>query len=126
MSWASHPRSLCRSPRYSSASFALGFLGPPLRDVMIWLICSGVRIGAVSEDVAPPCFAVAAIVFRHVLPVSSVSSDPIGDGGSGVIALGALSSIKALSSPSPSDDRSRFSARGSMSFSSVVSVLCVC
>jgi len=78
-----------------------------------------------TEDVAPPCSAVAAIVFRRVLPGSSVSSDPIGDGGSGVVGLGALSSVKALSSPSPSHDRSRFSARGSISFSLVVSVLSV-
>jgi len=93
---------------------------------MICPICSGLRIGVVSEDVAPPCSAVAAIVFRRVLPASSVSSDPIGDGGSGVVGLGALSSVKALSSPSPSDERSRFSARGSMSFSVVVSALSVC
>ena len=72
-----------------------------------------------SEEVAPPCSVVAAIVFRPVLPCSSVSSDPIGDGGSGVVGLGALSSINALSSPSPSDERSRFSARVSMSFSVV-------
>jgi len=93
---------------------------------MICLICSGFRIGVVSEDVAPPCSAVAAIVFRRVLPGSSVSSDPIGDGGSGVVGLGALSSVKALSSPSPSDDMSRFSARVSISFSLLVSVLSVC
>jgi len=80
----------------------------------------------VTEDVAPTCSAVAAIVFRRVLPGSSVSSDPIGDGASGVVGLGALSSVKALSSPSSSDDRSRFSARGSMSFSLLVSVLSVC
>ena len=65
-------------------------------------------------------------MFRRVLPGSSVSSESIGDGGSGVVGLGALSSVKALSSPSPSDDRSRFSARGSMSFSLLVSVLSVC
>ena len=93
---------------------------------MICLICSGLRIGVVSEEVAPLCSAVAAIVFRRVLPVSSVSSDPIGDGGSGVVGLGALSSVNALSSPSPNNDRSRFSARGSMSFSLLVSVLSVC
>jgi len=104
----------------------LGLLVPPLRDVTICLICSGLRIGVGSEDVAPPCSAVAAIVFRHVRPGSSVSSEPIGDGGSGVVGLGALSSVKALSSPSPNDDKSRFSARGSMSFSLLVSVLFVC
>ena len=59
-----------------------------------------------SEDVAPPRPAVAAMVFRLVLPGSSVSSDPIGDGSSGVVGLGALSSVKALSSPSVSDERS--------------------
>ena len=79
-----------------------------------------------SEEDAPPCCAVAAIVFRRVLPCSSVSSDPIGDGGSSVVGLGALSSVKALSSSAPSDERSRFSARGSMSFSLLVSVLSVC
>ena len=79
-----------------------------------------------SEDVAPLCSVVAAIVFRRVLPGSSVSSDPIGDGGSGVVGLGALSSVKALTSPSPSDERSRVSARGAMSFSLLVSVLSVC
>jgi len=92
---------------------------------MICLICSRLRAGVVSEDGAPPCSAVAAIVFRRVLPGSSVSSDPIGDGGSDVVGLGALSSVKALSSPSPSDERSRFSTRGSMSFSLLVSVLSV-
>ena len=94
---------------------ALGFLGPPLRDARICFICSGFRIGVVSETVASPCCVVATIVFRRVLPCSSVSSYPPGDDGSGVVGLGALSSIKALSSPSPSDERSRFSARGSMS-----------
>jgi len=93
---------------------------------MICLIYSRFRIRGVSKEVAPPCSAVAAIVFRRVLPCSSVSSDPIGDGGSGVLGLGALSSVKALSSPSPSDERSRFSARGSMSFSLLVSVVSVC
>jgi len=93
---------------------------------MICHVCSGLRIGVVSKDVAPPCSAIAAIVFCRVLPGSSVSSDPIGDGGSGVVGLGALCSVKAVSSPSPSDDRSRFSARGSMSFSLLVSVLSVC
>jgi len=104
----------------------LGLLVPPLKDAMICLICSGFRIGVVSEDVAPPCSAVAAMVFRCVLPCSSVSSDPVGDDGSSVVGLGALSSIKALSILSPSDERSRFSARGSMSFSLLVSVLSVC
>ena len=93
---------------------------------MICLICSGLRIGVGSEDVAPPGSAVAAIVFRGVRPGSSVSSEPIGDDGSGVVGLGALSSVKALSSPSPSDERSRVSARGSMSFSLLASVLSVC
>jgi len=78
---------------------------------MICLICSGLRIGYVSGDIAPPCSAVAAIVFGRVLPGPPVSSDPIGDGGSGVVGLGALSSGTALSSPSPSDEWSRCSAR---------------
>jgi len=93
---------------------------------MICLICSGLRIGVASEDVTPPCCAVAAIVFRRVLPDSSFSSDPIGDSGSDVVGLGALSSVMALSSPSVSNERSRFSARGSMSFLLLVSVLSVC
>ena len=79
----------------------------------------------VSEGMAPP-YSVATIVFRRVLPCSSVSSDLLGDGGSGVVGLGALSSVNALSSSSPSDERSRFSTRGSMSFSLLVSVLSVC
>jgi len=94
--------------------------------VTIFLLCSGLHIGVLSEDVAPPCSAVAALVFRRVLPGSSVSCDPIGDGGAGVVGLGALSSVKALSSPSPSENRARFSARGSMSFSLLVSILSVC
>jgi len=93
---------------------------------MICLICSGLMIGVMSADVAPPCSDLAAIVFRRVLPGASVSSDPIGDGGSGVVGLGALTSVKALSTPAPSDERSRFSARGSMSFSLSVSVFAVC
>jgi len=93
---------------------------------MICLIRSGLRIGVVSEDIAPPWSAVAAIVFRSVLPVSSVSSDAIGDDGSGIVGLGPLPSVKARSSPSPSDERSRFSARGSLWFSLLVSVLSVC
>ena len=90
------------------------------------MICLLFRIGVVSEDVTPPCSTVAAIVFRRVLPCSCVSSDPLGDGGSGGVGLGALSSVKALSSPSASDERSRFSARGSMPFWLVLSVLSVC
>jgi len=83
-------------------------------------------MGVVSEDVTPPCSAVAAIVFRRVLPRSSVSSNPLDDGGSGVVGLGALSSIKVLSNPSPGDEKSIFSARGSMSFALLVPVLSVC
>ena len=93
---------------------------------MICLRCSGLRIGVVSAALIPPCSAVAAIVFLRVLPCSWVSSDQHGDGGSGVVGLAALCSVKALSSPSSSDERSRFSTRGSMSFSSLVSVLSVC
>ena len=94
----------------------MGFLVPPLRDVMICLRCSGLRIGIVSEAVVPPCSAVAAIVFLHLLPCSSVSSDPLGDDSSGVVGHAALSSVKALSSPSSSDERSRFSAAGRCPF----------
>ena len=93
---------------------------------MICLSCSGLRIGVVSTAVVPPCSVVTAIVFLRVLPCSPVSSDPLGDGGSGVVWLAALSTVKALSSLSSSDQRSRFSARGSMSFSLLVSVLSVC
>ena len=83
---------------------------------MICLICSGLRIGVVSEEVAPSCSAVVAIVFGCVLPCFSLSSDPLGDRGSGVVGLRALSSVKALSSPSAGNERSRFCARGSISF----------
>jgi len=72
---------------------------------MICLICSGLRIEVVSEEVAPSCSAVASIVFRRVLPGSSVSSDTIHDGGSGVVGLAGLFSVKALPSPSPSDEK---------------------
>jgi len=72
---------------------------------MICLICSVLSIGVVSQDVAPPSSAVAALVFRLALHGSSVSSDPIGDGGSGVVGLVALSSVNALSSPSVSDEK---------------------
>ena len=65
-------------------------------------------------------------MFLRVLPCSSVSSNPLGDGGSGVVGLGALSSIKALSSSSPSNERSRFAARGSKLFLLWVSALSVC
>ena len=41
-------------------------------------------------------------------PRSSVSSDPLGDGGSGVLGLGALSSVKAVTIlSSPGDTCSR-------------------
>ena len=126
MSCASHPPSLCGSTRQTSGSLALGFLVLPLKSAMICLICSRFMIGVVSEDIAPPCSAVAAIVFRLVLPCCSFSSDPLGAGGSGVVGLGALCSVKALSSHSPSHERSRFSDRGSMWFSLLVSVLSVC
>ena len=63
---------------------ALGFLVSPLRDAMIWLLCSEFRIWVVSEDLAPPCSHVSAMVFGRVLPSSSVSSDHLDDGGSGV------------------------------------------
>jgi len=88
---------------------------------MICHICSGFRIWVVSEEVVPPCSALATILFRRVLPCSADSSDPLGDCGSCVVGLGAPSSVKALSSLSPSDERSRFSARGSMSSSLLVS-----
>jgi len=78
---------------------------------MICLICFGVILRVVSEDVVPPGSCVAAIVIPRVLLHPSVSSDPIGDGIFGVVGLGAFSSLKALSSPSPSDQRSRFSTR---------------
>jgi len=93
---------------------------------MIFLICSRIRIGVVSEDVASPRSGVATILLRHVLPGSLVSSEPLGDGGSDVRELGALASVKKLSNRSPSDETSRFSARGSMSFSLLVSALSVC
>ena len=93
---------------------------------MTCLICSRFRIGIVSERVDPSCATVAAMVFRSVIPSSSLSPDPLRDGGSGVVGLGALSSVNALSSPSPSEERSIFSARGSISFSLLVSVLSVC
>jgi len=83
---------------------ALRFLILLLRDVMICHICSEVRIGVVSEDVTPYCASVAVIMFRRVLPCFSVSSDPIGDSGSSLVALCALSSVKAFSSPCPSDE----------------------
>ena len=107
-------------------SLALGFLVPPLRDVMICLICCGLWMVVASEETAPPCSAIAAIVFPRVLPCFSVASDPIGDAGSSLLGLGALTSVKALTSPSSNDERSRFSAGGSMSFSLLVSDFSVC
>jgi len=92
---------------------------------MLCLIRSGFRIGIVDEDVAPSCAVVVEFVFPRPLPRSSVSSDPRGDGGSGVIGLGPISSVKALASPSPDDERVGFSNRGSMLFSSLGSVLSV-
>jgi len=93
---------------------------------MICLIFWGFRIRVVSGDVAPPCSAVAAIVFRRVLPCSSVSSAPLGERGSGVVGLGALSAFKALSSLSARDERSKLSARGSIALSLLVTVFYVC
>lgn len=65
-----------------------------------------------SEDITPPCFAVAAIMFRCIVAYSSVYSDLLCDGGSSLVRLSALSSIKAVSNPAPRDKMSRFSARG--------------
>jgi len=65
-------------------------------------------------------------VFHRVLPGSSVSSDPLGDGGSRVVGLGVLPSINPRSSPSSRKARSRFSARGSLSFSLLVCLLSFC
>jgi len=79
----------------------------------------------VFDAVTPPSYVAASMVFRHVLPCSSIASDPPGDGGSGVVGLGALSSVKAVPNPSYSDERSRFSARGWMLFSLLVSVLSI-
>ena len=123
---ASKPRSFCHSPLFTSGSLPLSFLVPPLRDAIICLIYSKFRIGVVSENAAPPCAAVASIVFRRLIPPSSVSSDPIGNGGSGVVGRGPFSSVRALSSSSPSDERSRFPARRSLFFSLLVSVFSVC
>ena len=104
---------------------AFGLLVPPLRVVIICLIWSGFSSGFVEAD-ASPCCPCAAIVFRLVLPGSAVSSEPIGDVGSGVVGLGALDSPSALSSASPSEEMSRFSASVSMSFSLFVAVVSVC
>ena len=115
---------MCRSPRYTSGSFAFGFLVPPLRALTICLSWSGFSSGAAADEAdASPC---AAIVFRLVLPGSVVSSDPARNVGSGVVGLGALDSPSALSSASPSAEMSRFSASVSMSFSLFVAVLSVC
>ena len=85
---------------------------------------SGFSSGAVVVEAdGSPC---AAIVFRFVLPGSVVSSDPAGDVGSGVVGLGALDSLSASSSASPSMETSRFSASVSMSFSLFVAVLSLC
>ena len=92
----------------------------------ICLSWSGFSSGAaVVEADASPCCPCAAIVFRLVLPWSAVSSEPIGDVGSGVVGLGALDCPSALSSASPSAEMSRFSASVSMSFSLLVAVLSV-
>jgi len=92
---------------------------------MIWHISSWFRIGVHCEDLVAAGAVVAAIGFCRVPPCPSLSSDVIGDGGSGVVGLGALSSVKALSSPSAIVERSRFSTNMSMLFSSFVSVLSV-
>jgi len=77
----------------------------------------------VSEAVVSPCGVIVTILCPRVLFWSSVPSAPLADGGFGVVGLGALPSIKALSSPSTSVERSRFSARGSKSFWLFFSVL---
>ena len=92
---------------------------------MICLICSRFRIRVVFEAVVTPCSAVAAIVFRLVFPRSSVPSNLVSDSGSSMVGFSTLSCVKALSRPSPSAERPRFSARGSVLFSSLVSVFSV-
>jgi len=113
-------RGLCTEVWYIDRLILLGALF--ITDGMICLICSGFRIGVLSEDVASGCFAIAAIVFGCLLPCPSFSSDPLRDGAPGVVGLGALSSVTALSNSSPSDERSRFSARGSILFALLVSI----
>ena len=104
----------------------MGLLVPPLRAVTICLNCLEFKSGLIWEDDDSPWCVVAAMVFRQVLPCSSVSSEPAGGAGSGLVGLGALCSVKTLYNPSSKNDRSTFSARESNSFSLLVSVLSVC
>jgi len=99
---------------------------PLLKTGKICLICFGVKSGVIFDDVVSPGYRGAAIVFRRVLRCSSVSSNPAGDGPSCVVGLGVLSSVRALSNTSSSDERSRISAKGSILSLVLVSVLCVC
>ena len=105
---------------------ALGPLVPLPRDAIICLICSGFRIGVVSEQVIRPCATASTIVFCLILPCSSGCSGPVANGGCGVAVLGGLSFMIAVCNPSFSDERSTFSPMGSMSFSLLFSVCTVC
>jgi len=117
---------VCCSPRWTSGSSALGLRVPSRRAETICLLCLGFKSAVILKDLASPCCVVAAIMFRRVVACSSLSSDPAGDGGSAVVGLGARSSLKGLSNPSSSDERSRFSAKGLMLSSLFFPVLSVC
>jgi len=125
MSWANHPWSLYRSPQYTSGFFALSLLVPPLKASTMCHTCSGFRSGVLLQDVVSPCCVVITIMFCRVLLCYSVSSYTAGDGGSGDLELGALSSLRALSNTSSLEKRSRFSAKGSMLSLLLVSIVSV-
>jgi len=104
----------------------MDLLVPLLKAATICRTCSGFKSGVVFEEVVSPCCGVGTIMFRRVWPCPSLSSYLASDGGSRVVGLGALSSVKALSNPYSSDKRSRLSVMGAMWSSLLVSVLSVC
>ena len=95
--WASHSRSLALSPLNISGSLILGLLVFP--SIVGW--AGPVLSTGVTEPLGCPG---RLMVFLLVWAGEAVSSEPAGDGGSGVSGLEALAGSRVWSSASPKSE----------------------
>ena len=87
--------------------------------------CTG-ACSTFSAVLAPAGFVGSDMVFRLMLVAGSVSSDPVGDAGSGVPGLAALDSCKESLSASPNISMLISPSVRSISCDCDVAVLSVC
>ena len=95
--WASHSLNLALSPLNTSGSLILGRL-------VFLSIADWAGPGLSSGGAEPLGCPWRSMVFLLVWAREAVSSDPAGDGGSGVSGLGALAGSCVWSSASPKSD----------------------